>query len=315
MSLHKPCFFTILATIIVFVAVGRLNVQIKGFDLAMPNSRPHDSALAPDGLLWHMGPPANRLGRSDWDKPFRAKNEIRPTVFLPVQSKNAKDLGVGKLLVASRGLADPHFAKTVVLLIHYDAEGAVGLILNRRTDVPLSRVLEGLEVAKHLSDPVYLGGPVETPAVFALLQSPAKIEGAQHIFGAVYLISTKTLFEQTISARPDPSGFHVYLGYAGWTNDQLRKEVELGAWFIFQADAGTVFDSDPDSLWSQMIQKTELKLAGSRPADADRPRAALDNYFASIRGVRGTIPSARNDCETRTDPRGSDEVPASSVSE
>ena len=287
MSVHKPCFFTMLATIIAFVAVGRLNVQIKGFDVSTPNSRPHDSALAPDGSLWRMVPPANRLGRSDWDKAFRAKSKIRPAVFLPVQSKNAKDLGAGKLLVASRGLADPHFAKTVVLLVHYDAEGVVGLILNRRTDVPLSRVLEGLKAAEHRSDPVYIGGPVGTPEIFALLQSPAKVEGAQHIFGAVYLISTKALFEQTISARPDPSGFHVYLGYAGWTNDQLRKEVELGAWFIFPADAGTVFNSDPDSLWPQMIQKTELKFAGSGPADADRPRAALDNYFANIRSVRG----------------------------
>ena len=261
MSLRKLCFF--LATIIAFVAVGRLSVPIKGFDAPTPNSGPHDPPPAPDASPWYAGPPVNRLGRSNWVKAFRAKNEIRPTVFLPVQSKNAKDLGAGKLLVASRGLADPFFAKTVVLLVHYDAEGVVGLILNRRTDVPLSRVLEGLKAAKHLSDPVYLGGPVETPAVFALLQSPAKVEGAQHIFGAVYLVSTKTLLEQTISARPDPSGFHVYLGSAGWTNDQLRKEVELGAWFIFQADAGTVFDSDPDSLWSQMIQKTELKLAGA----------------------------------------------------
>jgi len=283
MSLRKTCFFTMLATIIAFVVVGRLNVQIKGFDVPTPNSRPHDPALAPDGSLWYMGPPANGLVRSSWDREFRAKNEIRQTVLLPVQSRNAKHLGAGKLLVASRGLADPHFAKTVVLLIHCDAEGAVGLILNRRTDVPLSRVLEGLEVAKHLSDPVYLGGPVGTPAVFALLQSPAKIEGAEHIVGAVYLISTKALFEQTISTRPDPSGFHVYLGYAGWTKDQLRKEVELGAWFIFQADAGAVFDSDPDSLWPQMIQKTELTLAESGPADADRPTAALDNYFYSQR--------------------------------
>jgi putative transcriptional regulator len=287
MSLRKLCFFTMLATTIAFVAVGRLNVQIKGFDVPTPNSRRQDPALVPDGSLSYMSPPANRLGRSSWVKAFRAKNETRTTVFLPVQSKNAKDLGAGKLLVASRGLADPHFAKTVVLLVHYDAEGVVGLILNRRTDVPLSRVLEGLKAAKHLSDPVYLGGPVETPAVFALLQSPAKVEGAQRIFGAVYLISTKTLFEQTISARPDPKGFHVYLGSAGWTNDQLRKEVELGAWFIFQADAGAVFDSDPDSLWPQMIQKTELKRAGSGPAHADRPRAALDDYFASIRSVRG----------------------------
>jgi putative AlgH/UPF0301 family transcriptional regulator len=287
MSLRKLCFFTMLATIIAFLAVGRLNVQLKGFDVPTPNSWPRDPALAPDGSLWYMGPPANRLGRSNWVKTFRAKDEIRPTVFLPVQSKNAKDLGAGKLLVASRGLADPHFARTVVLLVRYDADGVAGLILNRRTDVPLSRVLEGLKAAKHLSDPVYLGGPVGAPAVFALLQSPAKVEGAQHIFDSVYLISTKTLFEQTISARPDPRGFHVYLGSAGWTNDQLRKEVELGAWFIFQADAGTVFDSDPDSLWWQMIQKTELKLAWSGPADADRPRAALDNYFINIRTLRG----------------------------
>jgi putative AlgH/UPF0301 family transcriptional regulator len=283
MSLRKLCFFTMLATTIAFVAVGRLNVPIKGFDVPTPYSRPRDPALAPDGSLWYMGP----LGRSNWVKAFRAKNEIRPTVFLPVQSKNAKDLGPGKLLVASRGLADPHFAKTVVLLIRYDAEGAFGLILNRRTDVPLSRVLEGLEVAKHLSDPVYLGGPVQAQAVFALLQSPAKVEGAQHIFGAVYMISTKTLFEQTISARPDPSGFHVYLGCAEWTKDQLPKEMEMGGWFIFQGDAGTVFGSDPDSLWPQMIQKTELKSAGSGPADADRSRSALDNYFAGIHSVRG----------------------------
>ena len=280
MSLHKLCFFTMLATIIAFLAAGRSNVRSKRFDVPTANLRPHDSALACDGPLQCMRPPANEPGRSNWVKAIRANNEIGPAVFLPLQSflpvqtKNAKDLGAGKLLVASRELADPHFAKTVILLVHYDDEGVVGLILNRRTDIPLSRVLEGLKAAEHRSDPVYLGGPVETPAVFALLQSPAKLEGAQHIFGAVYMISTKTLFEQTISARPDPSGFHVYLGYAGWTKDQLRKELELGAWFIFQADAGTVFDSNPDSLWPQMIQKTELKLAGSGPAHADRPTAA-----------------------------------------
>jgi len=270
MSLRKLCFVTMLATIVAFVAVGRLHVLIKGFDVPTPNSWPHDPALAPDGSLWYMGQPANEPGRSHWVKPFRAKNEVRPTVFLPVQSMNIKDLRAGKLLVASRDLGDPNFAKTVILLVHYDAEGAVGLILNRRTQVPLSRVLEGIKAAKDRSDRVYFGGPVETPAVFALLQSPAKLEGAEHIFGAVYLISTQTLFEKTFSSRPDPGVFHVYLGYAGWNKDQLQKEVELGAWFIFPADASTVFNSDPDSLWPQMIRKTELKLAGSEPADADQ---------------------------------------------
>src|SRR5246500_1660423 len=281
MSLRKPCFFAMLATIVAFAAVGRFKVQ--QFDVPTPNSPARETVVALDGSFWYMGQPANKLGRSQWV--FRAKSETLATVFVPVQSKNAKDLGAGKLLVASRDLADPNFAKTVVLLIHYDAEGVVGLILNRRTDVPLSRVLEGLKAAKDRSDPVYLGGPVETRAVFALLQSPAKLEGAEHIFGGVYLISTKTLFGQTISARPDPSVFHVYLGYAGWNNDQLRKEVELGAWFIFQADAPTVLNSDPDSLWRQMIQKTELKLAGSEPADADQSDSAAQDLWPRQVGV------------------------------
>jgi len=188
-----------------------------------------------------------------------------PTLSLPIQFKNLqfknpKDLGVGKVLVASRGLGDPSFAGTVILLIHYDEKGAVGLILNRRTDVPLSQVLD-LKAAKDRSDMVYLGGPVEPTAVLGLFESSAKVGKADNVFGGVYLISDKALFEKTLSGRPDPGVFHVYLGYAGWTQDQLRAEVQLGAWFIFPADDATVFNSNPDSLWLEMIKKTQLKFA------------------------------------------------------
>src|SRR5215469_8102857 len=222
-----------------------------------------DTSRAP---LTGCGKPVSQPGRSHWDNAVRTKSEMPPAVCVPVESKDAKNLGVGNLLVASPDLVDPSFAKTVILLIHSDDQGIVGLILNRRTDLALSRVLEGLPGTKGRSDPAYLGGPVEVPAVTALLQSPEKVEGADHIFGGVYLISTKTLLEKTLAGRPDPQVFHVYLGYAGWTNDQLRKEVELGAWFIFPADTGAVFSSDPGSLWLQMIRKREEKVAASKPA-------------------------------------------------
>jgi len=243
-------------------------------------------------VLWLLSGAALALlvaPASPWANASRTRRAISPAVFLPIQSRKAEDLGAGKLLVASRKLGDPNFAETVVLLVRYDAEGVVGLILNRRTHVPLSRVLEGLKAAQGRSDPVYLGGPVGASAVFALFQPPAELEGAEHIFGGVYLVSAKPLFEQAISARPDPGVFHVYLGYAGWTSGQLRKEVELGAWFIFPADAGAVFDSDPDSLWSQMIRKTELKLAGSEPAGADQwplPWSSERSSLALISGKR-----------------------------
>jgi putative AlgH/UPF0301 family transcriptional regulator len=187
--------------------------------------------------------------------------DFRHVQSTPVQSKSAKNLAVGKLLVASRNLGDPSFAKSVILLVRYDEKGALGLMLNHRTDVPLSRALDKLKAAKDRIDPVYLGGPVELPSVFALLQSPKKIEGAENIFDGVYLIADKTLFEQTIAAKPDPHAFHVYLGYAGWTQEQLQQEVALGAWFVFPADANKIFNADPDSLWDEMIRKTELQMA------------------------------------------------------
>jgi putative AlgH/UPF0301 family transcriptional regulator len=271
MSMRKRFLFAMLFTIIVLAAAGRVSVYKAEFDVLKPNTWPHAPVPAAAALPWYDSEPANKPSR--WLNAFRTEGELLPALFLPIQFKNPQDLGVGKLLVASRSLGDPDFARTVVLLVRYDEKGALGLILNRRTDVPLSRVLD-LKAAKDRSDPVYLGGPVGPSAVFALFESSAKMEKAENIFGGVYLISDKALFEQTISARPDPGLFHVYLGYAGWTQDQLRSEAQSGAWFVFPADAATVFNSAPDSLWLQMIQKTELQLAKTEPfAETSHPVA------------------------------------------
>jgi putative AlgH/UPF0301 family transcriptional regulator len=183
---------------------------------------------------------------------------------LVAQSKNGKDLGPGSVLVASRDLADPNFAKTVILLVHYDDESVLGLTINRHTDVAVSRLFEGLRAAKTRADSIYLGGPVEISTVFGLFESPEKLKGIDPVFGETYLISSKALLEKTVATQPKPDVFHVYVGYAGWTNEQLSREVALGMWFIFKADNATVFDADPDSLWQRMIKKTEQTLAMRR---------------------------------------------------
>lgn len=248
MSRRKLCYYALLAAILAFAAVARLDRRLKKLHAPETITQANISPLNPE---------------------FRPKSELLPTNFFPVQWSNAKSLGTGKLLVASRSLVDPQFAKTVILLARYDAQGVLGLILNRRTHVPLSRALESLKGAKDRSDPVYLGGPVGMMAVFALFKPRDKLEGAEPVFDGVYLITAKSHLEQTISARPDPGVFHVYLGYAGWNQEQLRQEVELGAWFVFPADARAVFNADPDSLWLEMIRKTELQFARSWPANAD----------------------------------------------
>jgi putative transcriptional regulator len=169
----------------------------------------------------------------------------------------------GKFLVASRSLGDPNFAGTVVLLLKFDEEeGALGIIVNRRTDVPLSRVFENIKTAKDSTEAVYMGGPVEPGSVLALLKSANKVEDASRVLTGVYLISGKALLEKTAAEAP-PGSFHAYLGYAGWGPGQLEHEVELGGWHILRADAAAVFDPEPDGVWEKLIRRTELRIAHS----------------------------------------------------
>ncbi len=176
----------------------------------------------------------------------------------------AEDLAAGKLLIASRDLLDPNFAQTVILLVRYDEESVAGIIINRRTQIPISRVFADVKEAKGQSDPIYRGGPVERTAALGLLRSPAKPAEAERVFANVSMITNRTLLDRTIAAGMDPSMFHVYLGYAGWTPQQLQGEVELGAWYVLPANGAAIFDADPETLWYRMIRKTEERIASAR---------------------------------------------------
>jgi putative transcriptional regulator len=184
------------------------------------------------------------------------------------QSTRPSDLARGKLLVAARDLPDPNFAKTVVLLVQYDADGVVGLIVNRRSEVPISKVLDNVSGAKSRTDAVYSGGPVSQTEVLALLRSRKQPGDATRVLADVFLLASKTDLEQAFRSAVESGRMHVYAGYAGWTAPQLEHELDLGAWFIFQGSAASVFDSDPDSLWSRLIRETEVHVARAalRPA-------------------------------------------------
>lgn len=197
---------------------------------------------------------------------------------LGVALGQSSELAAGSFLVSSRDLNDPNFAQTVILLLRYDEdEGAMGLIVNRRGDVPLSRIFEDIKQAKGRKDPAYLGGPVEPDNVLALVKSSTKIADAQRVFSGVYLIAEKELLEKALADK-EASVFHVYLGYAGWGPGQLEHEVELGAWNILPPDAGSVFDADPDSVWTRLIRRTELRIALLRRFFID-PNV-IDQHFA-----------------------------------
>jgi putative transcriptional regulator len=179
---------------------------------------------------------------------------------LGAQSVRVEDLGAGKLLVARE--TDRRFAETVILLVEYDERGGLGLTINRRTDVPISQALKN---AADWSDPVYLGGPVETTAVFALLRSRDKQEGMKPVVDEVQWVTSKPVLEKMLAEGPpegpEAASMHVYLGYSGWGAGQLDYEVKSGSWYIFDGSADLVFDPDLASLWSRLIARTEQRFA------------------------------------------------------
>ena len=178
---------------------------------------------------------------------------------LTAQSKRPEDLAQGKILVTPRDAPDPHFAESVILLARYNEDGAVGLMVNRRTEVPVSRVLKEIpEAAKH-TEPVYVGGPVELDTVLALVRASKPADGATLVSGSLYLLMAKQALEKALSER-DAASLHIYLGYCGWGAHQLENEVRAGGWYIFNRSNDLSFDSEPSTLWTRMIARTEQQI-------------------------------------------------------
>ncbi len=185
---------------------------------------------------------------------------------LSAQSRKVEDLSLGKVLVMERASPDPLFAESVILLIHYGSDGVVGLMLNQQAGVPLSRLRE-VNGTKNRSDPTYVGGPVEIQAVTALVRSPSAPPDAMSVAAGLYAVQTKRGLEAALKVSKSPAGLRVYLGYCGWTLPQLKNEVTLGSWYIFDHGERFVFDAAPDTLWKRLIDRTEGQLVLARPPD------------------------------------------------
>lgn len=181
-----------------------------------------------------------------------------------------EELGEGTILVADKKLTDPNFQKTVVLVITYDDSGAVGLVLNRQSDVQVSDLLPGVKEARGRVDAAFTGGPVEPKSVLALLRSNKGPDGAQHIAGDIWAILDQDLLQNALASHPGPDKLRFYLGYAGWGPGQLEAEIDAGAWRVIRANSSTVFDASPESLWDRIARGLDLQLA-AKPAQHLRP--------------------------------------------
>lgn len=177
----------------------------------------------------------------------------------PAQSIRPEDLAQGSILIMQRDTPDPIFAHSVIVLANYDKAGALGLMIHYRGNLTIQRVLAGIKGAEQRTDELFVGGPVEMAGVLALLRSDSPPQGATHVAGHLYFLSSRQNIESALSEGRKPSALRIYMGYVGWGPGQLAREVRLGGWYIFNYDESLVFDDHPETLWKRLIQKAELQ--------------------------------------------------------
>lgn len=148
-------------------------------------------------------------------------------------------------LIAMPAMADPRFANTLTYICEHTTEGAVGLVVNRPTDLMLSSLLRRIEVAdgdqRFAAAPVLLGGPVQTDQGFVLHRPLGNWQSTLAITEGVGLTTSKDVLEAAVRDE-GPDDFVVSLGYAGWSSGQLEQELAANAWLTVAADPGVIFD-------------------------------------------------------------------------
>ena len=170
----------------------------------------------------------------------------------------------GQLLVASPDLDDPNFRRTVVLVIAHDADGALGVVINRPTDISVGEALVEWEGVASEPACLHAGGPVEPDSAVALGVGPPDPTGSSP-GGIVGLMGTVDL-----DGRPDDyRAVRVFVGYSGWGGGQLDSEIARGDWIVVDATVGDLTTAASESLWRDVLRRQRGRVAMFATASED----------------------------------------------
>ncbi|HEX7329299.1 MAG TPA: YqgE/AlgH family protein [Casimicrobiaceae bacterium] len=170
-------------------------------------------------------------------------------------------------LIAMPAMADPNFAHTLAWICEHNDEGALGIVVNRPTDMTLSALFEHMEIPlgdSHLrTAPVHFGGPVQIDRGFVLHRPIGHWQSTIEVAEGVGLTTSKDVLEA--AARGEgPKDMLVSLGYAGWSAGQLEDELAQNAWLTVEADPDVVFDLPAEQRLPAAMKLLGIDMSRSR---------------------------------------------------
>ena len=158
-----------------------------------------------------------------------------------MQSVNLTD----HFLIAMPAMTDPYFSRTLVYIAEHNAQGALGVIVNRPIDMSLATLFEKieqpLEVHSFANLPIFFGGPVQTDRGFVLHRPNGEWQSTLAVNKEIGLTSSRDIL-QAVALEGQPQDLMVTLGYAGWSAGQLEQELAQNAWLTVPAEARILFD-------------------------------------------------------------------------
>lgn len=167
-----------------------------------------------------------------------------------------------QFLIAMPGMVEGSLAGSVIYVCEHTERGALGLVINRPTDLTLGTLFERidltLEIGPVKESLVYFGGPVQTDRGF-VLHAPAGDYSSSIKLGGMALTTSRDVL-QAVAEGNGPARMLVTLGYAGWGAGQLESEMAQNAWLSVGADDSIIFDVPPEDRYP-----AALKLLGIDP--------------------------------------------------
>jgi putative transcriptional regulator len=173
-----------------------------------------------------------------------------------------------QLLIAMPGMLDPNFNSTVTLVCEHNAEGALGIVINRPMQLDLGGLFEQLDLsdadARIASHPVLHGGPVAQERGFVLHNPGAQFESSVAVSPDVQLTLSRDVIDAMASGN-GPKQSLVALGYAGWAAGQLEAEMLSNAWLTVPATPEIIFDVPFEDRWRVAAQSIGIDISQISP--------------------------------------------------
>jgi len=169
----------------------------------------------------------------------------------------------GQLLVATPDIQDPRFAESVIYMVKHDAEGAMGLIINKPIakgqidDLLKSSGRQTQGSQKNIL--IHYGGPVGQHQGFVLHTDDYSIDSTTKVSNGIALTADVKMLE-ALAGDKGPRQSLFILGYAGWAPGQLEAELKTNSWFILPGNEALIFGADADKKWRQAMDKRQIPL-------------------------------------------------------